>query len=233
MGEKLATMPIVTEIAGRRGHGGVSGWSLLWTWLLFAYLAGNASAQVIAGTIKELHGTADVQRNGRSISATPAMSILVGDKLDTSHQSSATIELIDGSQLTLSDTSSVVIDRAMTSAADSTIELFKGKLRSVVNIVAGKLPGFEVHTPNAVASVRGTDFDTEYIEGRRCPGFPQCLRYTDIGVYKGIVEVRNPISLKPISVRVTAGYETTVPCELPPANPAPLGIGDLTAPGYH
>jgi hypothetical protein len=95
------------------------------------------------------------------------------------------------------------------------------------------VPGFEVHTPNAVVSVRGTDFDTEYIEGKPCPGFPQCLRYTDIGVYKGIVEVRNPTSLKSISVRVTAGYETTVPCELPPANPAPLGIGDLTAPGYH
>ena len=196
-------------------------------------MAGNAVAQVNAGAIKELHGTADVQRNGRLIAATPAMPILVGDKLETSRQSSVTIELSDGSQLTLSDASSIVINRAMTSAADSTIELVKGKLRSIVNIAAGKSPGFEVHTPNAVASVRGTDFETEYIEGKPCPGFPQCLRYTDIGVYKGIVEVRNPTSLKPISVRVAAGYETTVPCELPPANPAPLGIGDLTAPGYH
>ena len=226
-------MRIVTEIAGRRRCGGVSGWSLLWTWLIFACMAGNAAAQVNAGTIKELHGTADVQRNGRSIAAAPAMPILAGDKLETSRQSSVTIELIDGSQLTLSDASSVVIERVITSTADSTIELFKGKLRSIVNIAAGKPRGFEVHTPNAVASVRGTDFDTEYIEGKPCPGFPQCLRYTDIGVSKGIVEVRNPTSLKPISVRVTAGYETTVPCELPPANPAPLGIGDLTAPGYH
>ncbi|MBV8362481.1 MAG: FecR domain-containing protein [Deltaproteobacteria bacterium] len=196
-------------------------------------MAGNAVAQVNAGKITELHGTADVQRNGRLIAATPAMPILVGDKLETSRQSSVTIELVDGSQLTLSDASSVVIDRAMTSTADPMIELFKGKLRSIVNIAAGRLRGFEVHTPNAVASVRGTDFDTQYIEGKPCPGFPQCLRYTDIGVYKGIVEVRNPTSLKPVSVQVTAGYETTVPCELPPANPAPLGIGDLTAPGYH
>jgi hypothetical protein len=98
---------------------------------------------------------------------------------------------------------------------------------------AGKPAGFEVHTPNAVASVRGTDFDTEYIEGKPCPGFPQCLRYTDVGVYKGTVAVRNPTSLKSISVLVAAGYETTVPCELPPATPGPLGMGDLTGPGYH
>jgi len=226
-------MRIVTEVVWRRCRRSVSRWSLLWTSLLFACLGGNAASQVIAGTIKELRGATEVQRNGRSIAATPAMPILVGDKLETARQSSVTIELIDGSQLILSEASSVILDRAITRVADSTIELFKGKLRSVVNIVAGKLPEFEVHTPNAVASVRGTDFATEYIDGKPCPGFPQCLRYSDIGVYKGIVEVRNPTSSKPISVRVGAGYETTVPCELPPANPAPLGIGDLTAPGYH
>jgi len=226
-------MLIVTEIVGRRRSDRLSGWLLLWISLMFACLVGNAAAQLGAGTIKELRGTVNVQRTGRSIAATPAMPILVGDKLETSRQSSVTVELIDGSQLMLSDVSSVVIDHTMMSAADSTIELFKGKLRSVVNIAAGKLPEFEVHTPNAVVAVRGTDFDTEYIEGKPCPGFPQCLRYTDIGVYKGIVEVRNPTSSKSISVRVAAGYETTVPCELPPATPGPLGVGDLTAPGYH
>jgi hypothetical protein len=226
-------MRSVTEIAGRRCHGRVRRWPLLCAWLISAGVAGNAAAQVSAGTIKELHGTADIQRNGRSIAATPAMAVMPGDKLETLGRANVTIELLDGSQLTLSDASSVVIDRATTSVADSTIELFKGRLRSVVNIAAGKLPRFEVHTPNAVAAVRGTDFDTEYIEGKPCPGFPQCLRYTDVGVSKGIVNVRNPTSSKSISVRVTAGYETTVPCELPPAPPAPLGIGDLAAPGYH
>jgi len=185
-----------------------------------------------AGTIKELRGTAVVQRNGRSIAATPAMPILAGDKLETSPQSTVTIGLIDGGELILSEASSVLIDHTLTSAAGSTIELFKGKLRSLVNIAAGDLRRFEIQTPNAVASVRGTDLETEYIEGKPCPGFPQCLRYTDIGVYKGIVEVRNPTSLRSISVRVAAGYETTVPCELPPATPGPLRIGDLTAPGY-
>ena len=225
-------MRIVTEFSRHTGSVSSRRWSPLWLWLISVCLAGNAAAQVSAGTIKDLRGAADVRRNGRSMEAAPGMLILVGDKLETSGKSRVTVELVDGSQLMLSDASSVVIDRTMTSRADSMIELFKGRLRSTVNMRAGQ-PRFEVHTPNAVASVRGTDFDTEYIEGRPCPGFPQCLRYTDVGVYKGTVEVSNPTSLKPLSVLVTAGYETTVPCELPPATPGPLGIGDLMGPGYH
>jgi hypothetical protein len=30
--------------------------------------------------------------------------------------------------------------------------------------------------------VRGTDFKTEYIAGKPCPGFPTCLRYTPINL---------------------------------------------------
>jgi hypothetical protein len=160
---------------------------------------------------------------------------MLGDKLQTSAASEATVVLLDGSELTLSESTTLVIDRSMVgpTGADSVVNLVEGKLRSVINPIGGSLPEFEVHTPNAVAGARGTDFETEYIEGKPCPGFPHCLRYTDVGVYEGIVEVRNPTSTRPISVRVSGGYETTVPCELPPANPGPLGMGDLSAPGYH
>jgi hypothetical protein len=231
--KKSLTMPIICESDRLRCIGSSGTYPLLWVCLISVCLAGSAGAQLSAGTIKELRGTVEVQRNGRSIAAAPGTPILVGDRIETSRRSSVTVELTDRTQLMLSDASSAVIERTMTSAADSTIDLLRGKLRSIVNITAAKPTVFEVHTPNAVASVRGTDFDTEFIEGKPCPGFPQCLRYTDIGVYKGIVEVINPTSSKPILVQVTAGYETTVPCDLPPATPGPLGMGDLTAPGYH
>ncbi len=200
--------------------------------LILACLAGNAAAQVRAGTIRELHGAGQIRRNGRVVALATGMPVFAGDRLETPRQSSVTVDLADGSQLVLSDASIVIGDK-IANPADPTIELLKGKLRSIVKMVGGKPVEFEVHTPNAAASVRGTEFDTEYIEGKPCPGFPQCLRYTDIGVYKGIVEVRNPTSSKPVTMRVAAGYETTVPCDLPPATPAPLGMGDLTAPGYH
>jgi ferric-dicitrate binding protein FerR (iron transport regulator) len=197
---------------------------------------GDARAQIRAGSVAELHHTAQVERSGRLIAATLGMSIMVGDKLQTSNDSSMTVALADGSQITLSDSSSVVIDHTAigTLKADSVIEVFKGRLRSIVNSRAdGSPPDFAVHTPNAVVAVRGTDFETAYIEGKPCPGFPKCLRYTDVGVYKGIVEIRNPTSSKLVSVRVSGGYETTVPCELPPANPGPLGLGEILGPAYH
>ena len=201
--------------------------------------AATASAQIRAGSITEIHGLASVQRNGQTNPAALPTAIMEGDKIATAERASVTVALIDGSRLTLSESSSMVIYRAKVEPAlvglanQFFVKLFNGTLGSVVTPVVGRAKQFEVHTPNAVVGVRGTDFKTEYIEGKPCPGFPQCLRYTDVGVYQGIVEVSNPTNATAASVRVTSGYETTVPCELPPATPGPLGMGDLTAPGYH
>jgi hypothetical protein len=114
-------MRIVIKFARRRGGDGPHPLSLLWVWLISVCLAGNAAAQVKAGTIKDLSGAAEIQRHGRSIAAAPGMSVQAGDKLETRSKSYVTIELIDGSQLMLSDASSLVIVRTMTSAADSMI----------------------------------------------------------------------------------------------------------------
>jgi len=135
----------------------------------------------------------------------------------------------------------VMTDNTTLSAVEPTImEFDRTPTRSLIRLFSGSLKAsvippnnIEFLTPNGELQIRGTLFDIKYIEGKPCPGFPDCLRYTDIGVYKGIVEVRNPTSLKPVSVRVTAGDETTIPCELPPAQPGLLGINDITAPGYH
>jgi hypothetical protein len=211
---------------------------LLLTLILALPLTGEA-AEIRAGSVTDIQGSAKLERNGRSSALAVAISIMIGDKIATASKSSLTVGLIDGSKLTLSESSSIVIDQsvvdpAIAGLADTFfVKLFRGTLQSIVTPKTGSARQFEVHTPNAVVGVRGTDFKTEYIEGKPCPGFPQCLRYTDVGVYKGIVEVSNPTSPKPVTVRVTSGYETTVPCELPPASPGPLGMGDMTAPGYH
>jgi hypothetical protein len=210
-------------------------WLLVELVLVLAYANRVACAQIQVGSLTSLRGAAIIQRSGHSIAAAMAMPIMLGDKLQTSAESEATIALVDGSQLTLSESAAIVVDQSVVGPrpADSIINLFTGKLRSVINLRGGSWPDFEIHTPNAVAAARGTDFETEFIEGKPCPGFPQCLRYTDVGVYKGVVEVRNPTSATAPSVLVSSGFETTVPCELPPANPGPLGMGDLSAPGYH
>jgi len=201
--------------------------------LLCVYWNGIAVAQVSAGSITAVDGIATVAHAGRSLPAALAMKVFTGDTLTTGVHSSLTVALDDGSRLILSESSSFVVTRVSPRASNpgSVVDLLRGHLRSIVHFAPGE--HFEVHTPNASIGVRGTNFETAYIQGKPCPGFPQCLRYTDVGVYKGVVEVHNPTSTKPVFVRVAAGYETTVPCEMPPAAPSPLGMGAIIAPTYH
>jgi hypothetical protein len=193
-----------------------------------------ALAQEPAGSVTELEGTAKLTRGKQQVNVVIKMPVIVHDRLQTMSKSHLTVTLRGGSQLMLTESSTMVIDDVATNArADSTISLMVGHVRAVVYSTAGATTSkFEVHTPNAVAGVRGTDFETAYIEGKPCPGFPTCLRYTEVDVYKGIVEVRNPTNPKAPPVRVTQGYETTVPCELAPSSAAPLGMSELGAPGY-
>jgi hypothetical protein len=195
-------------------------------------------AQAPVGSVTEIEGGATLERSGQESAVILGMKVRVHDRLLTTTQSHLTVTLRGGSQLMLAELSSILLDQHIVDAdarENSTIGLLAGHLRSIVSMVAGASgarSNFEVHTPNAVVAARGTEFETAYIEGKPCPGFPSCLRYTDVGVYKGVVEVRSATNLKASPVRVSQGYETTVPCEIPPSSPAPLGMGELGAPGY-
>jgi hypothetical protein len=192
----------------------------------------RAQAQEAVGSVTELEGTAELFRAKQELSVAIKMAVLARDKLQTMAKSSLIITLHGGSQLRLAELSTMVIDDATADArSNTTISLMLGHLRAVVHTAVGT-PHFEVHTPNAIVGVRGTEFRTAYIEGKPCPGFPTCLHYTEVGVFKGVVEVRNPTNLKAPPVRVTEGYETTVPCDQAPSSAAPLGMSELGAPGY-
>lgn len=183
-----------------------------------------------------MQGDVQLERAGISLPLTVGITVDVGDKMTTGAKAHATVLLRDGSKLMLGESCSIVVDGLVLAAgtpSHSSILLLGGHLRSVVTAaLLSATPNFEIHTPNAIVGVRGTNFETAYIEGKPCPGFPSCLRYTDVGVSEGVVEVSNPTNPSAPSVRVAAGYETTVPCEQPPTPPGPLGMGELGAPGY-
>jgi FecR-like protein len=202
--------------------------------LCLIYIAEQrALAQEPVGSVTELEGTAKLLRGKQEFNVAIKMAVIVRDKLQTMSKSHLTVTLRGGSQLILAESSTMVIDDLAADArADSIISLMLGHLRAVVYPTVGTTPNFEVHTPNAIVGVRGTEFGTAYIDGKPCPGFPTCLRYTEADVYNGVVEVRNPSNPKAPPVRVMQGYETTVPCELAPSSAAPLGMSELGAPGY-
>jgi hypothetical protein len=194
-----------------------------------------AFAQDSVGEVTEIIGAAKVERAGNEVDATPRMPVKVRDKLRTTAKSKLTVTLHDGSSLILSESSSYTIDQysiAATAGIRASIGLWAGHLRAVVAVGLGGIPDFQVHTPNAIAAVRGTEFETAFIADRPCPEDRSCMRYTTVGVFHGVVAVAN-ISNPAQAVRVTEGYETTVACEAPATSPAPLGVEEMGAPGYH
>jgi hypothetical protein len=139
-------------------------------------LAPHAWAQMSAGSIGTLSGTVTVERAGKSIPAADGTTLQVGDKLTTGPNSRVSIGLSDGSQLELSDSSTLVLTENILnpdgSRASTKVTLLKGLVRSLVKVSSGSPPNFEVHTPNAVASARGTMFDVSYHEGQPPPPMP-------------------------------------------------------------
>jgi hypothetical protein len=190
-----------------------------------------ARAQQIVGTVTELSGSVQIQRAGANITVVQGISVELHDRLVTSVNSSAVVVLSSGVTLTLGEHTNLAFDQTVTTGGTGRTELnmLQGGLRSIVPVLA-PTQNFEVHTPNASTAVRGTDFDVTYIDGRVRPGYGGCQRYTDVRVREGIVAVAN-LANPTQAVEIEAGYETTVPCLLPPLNAGPLGIAGAVGPG--
>ncbi len=203
--------------------------------LLNCALVASPRAETTVGIIQDLNGEAFIERNSGRLQAQKAGDLFVKDRVTTKPQSDVSIALIDGSRLQLGESSTLVIDEILLKGerrAASKFRLLGGSVRAFVEAAPRLGPSFEVRTPNAIIGVRGTEFETAYIAGKPCPGFPDCLQYTDVKVFKGTVTVTNPSTASVEPMEVEAGYETTVACEHAPVSPDPVGFGDLLLKGY-
>ena len=136
----------------------------------------HAWAQTSAGSVSAVNGTVSVERAGKSTPAADGTAVQVGDKFTTGANSRLTIKLSDGSQLELNESSTLVLTQDTLnpdgSRANTKVTLLGGLVRSLVHFNPAGAPNFEVHTPNAVASARGTMFDVSYHEGQPPPANP-------------------------------------------------------------
>jgi hypothetical protein len=178
----------------------------------------SVSAQTVAGHITAINGNATIGRTGKSFAAIFGASVDVGDELVTSPNGRLTVTLTDSSQLELTEGSSLLISGNLLNPngtrAKTTITLLDGLVRSLVRVTAGTAPNYEVHTPNAVASARGTTYDTNYTNNVTRPGFKSCKEFTDISVFDGTVAVSSLANPSSPTVEVHTGQKTTVPCGL-------------------
>src|SRR6266478_5194603 len=164
---------------------------LLFLGVLAFASSGPAFAQAAAGTFSTVSGQVQIQRVGVTIGAASGVGVNVGDRIVTGASGHAIITLNDQSRLEIGAVSSIALDQfTLTGGAPSTrVSLFSGVLRSIVNAGTGGAANYEVHTPNAIAGVRGTKFDTAYTESVIRPGYQGCDRYTDVSVYQGTVHL--------------------------------------------
>src|SRR5271167_555615 len=200
---------------------------LLLTCALVLVACGPALAQTVAGAFQSASGQVQILRpGGATIGAAAGVGVNVGDRIVTGPNGHAIIVLNDQSRLELGPASSITLDEfTITGGATATrVSLFSGVMRSLVNAASGGAPAnYQVHTPNAVAAVRGTKFDTAYTENMIRSGYQGCERYTDVSVYTGTVNL-SPVATPNAGEDVQAGYEATLPCDKPPTAAGPLAM---------
>jgi FecR protein len=187
--------------------------------LVFLILSGHSvSAQTVVGHITAINGNATIGRTGNSLAATFGAPVDVGDELATSPNGRLTVTLSDNSQLELTEGSTLLISGNLLNPngtrAKTTVTLLDGLVRSLVRVTAGTSPNYEVHTPNAVASARGTTYDTYYTNNVPRPGYKSCKEFSDISVFDGTVAVSSLANPSSPSVELHTGQKTTVPCGL-------------------
>jgi ferric-dicitrate binding protein FerR (iron transport regulator) len=198
--------------------------------MLAMFIANQAMAQTPAGSVTTVTGTVRVERAGTTVPATPGMALDVGDRIVTDANSRVTITLTDNSKLELDESTSLVIDQQMVGATlrNTKLSLFGGVVRSFVSFTSSPTPNFEVHTPNAVASARGTEYDTG-TDTKERKEYKDCRRFTQVSVYDGTVEVTNATNPGAGSVQVPAGHKTLVACGFVPEAPTEIGAAGAGA----
>jgi hypothetical protein len=203
------------------------------------FIANRAMAQATpAGSVTSLTGDVHIERAGTTVPATPGTAVDVGDRIVSGPNSRATITLSDNSKLELDESTSLVIDQQMVAAnsRNTKLSLFSGLVRSFVSYTSSPTPNFEVHTPNAVASARGTEYDTS-TETQPPSGmseedrekYKDCRRFTQVAVYEGTVEVTNTTNPAGGSVQVPPGHKTTVVCGFAPFPPSEIAAAATAA----
>jgi FecR-like protein len=199
-------------------------------------------AQTAAGSISAISGSATIQRGGATIPAAYGTKINVGDKVVTAAASNVTITLTDGSQVEVTDSSDLTIDENTLNPdgtrASTKLSLVNGLVRSLVKATPGTPPNYEVHTPNAVASARGTGYDVDHHTGVQDDKYKGCTEFSHVSVYQGEVQVYNPTNPSAPPVEVKEGQKVTIPCGLAPtfgaapfASTAALGLLGLLGAG--
>lgn len=131
--------------------------------LLFLPLTSPAAP---LGKITQIEGSVDITRTGQAaVTAVVGDPVNQGDILRAKSKSKAEVTFNDGNILRLAEGTRVRITQYDNRENQkSYLDLFRGKTQSVIKTLQ-KGSAFEIHTPTAVAGVRGTTIISFFIKG--------------------------------------------------------------------
>lgn len=162
-----------------------------------------------------------------ALAPTPGQKLFSGDKVTTGVGGSATLELLDGSRLLVEPNSQLRMDNLKeyrgTGITATQVRLDEGRMDTQVKRLPGTAPRFQIATPAATTTVRGTQYRVAMDPERD---------QASTEVLKGQVGVSN----RQRSRLLRAGYGAVTEVGKPPSAPEPLlpppGLGSLP-PAFH
>lgn len=113
------------------------------------------------GKLKSAMGQVWVKPVGQSeTKAIVGNDVSAGARVRTGPNSNAEIEMLDGSLLRLQPDTTIALSSVKRQQRKTSVLLFLGRVWSKVTRSATGSTSYEINTPNAVAGVRGTEFET-------------------------------------------------------------------------
>jgi hypothetical protein len=153
--------------------------------------AGAARAQNAAGTVSSASGGVQIQHGAAIVAAKPGAPVDQSDRIVSGVEGVAVIILSDGSQLELSPSTDITLDQYTSGGSTPTrVSLASGILKSAVKRTAGTPANYQVRTPNAIVTARGTAFYTSYTASSPQTGnLPGVSHYTEVAVIEGTINL--------------------------------------------
>jgi hypothetical protein len=167
------------------------------------------SAPYAGATISDFKGKVSIQRPAQAFAAPVRGEILPPDTTVSTDEGRLLLKLSDGSDVLVRAHTKLLLKQPEASGWKY-FQLLVGRVRTQIQKRIGGSPAFQIGTPSAVISVRGTKFDVEV--DRR--GF------TEVDVDEGVVELE-AVTGRGESVMITAGFSSRVGMETGPEVPRP------------
>lgn len=179
------------------------------------------TAPFAGSTISDFKGKVEIQLPNHALRPPSRGELLPAETQINTEDGRILLRLADGSDLLVRANTRLVLKQPETNGWRY-VQVIIGRVRAEIQKRLGTTPGFQIGTPSAVISVRGTSFDVEVNR----------TGLTEVDVREGVVQLDSVKGMGE-SVLIRAGFSSRVGFESGPENPRPTREmrPDLDRPG--